>query len=429
MTRIKYISNLNWSFFERIIHVVNVLIVGILLARYLGPEKLGVLTYVQSYITIFVFLVGLGLDNIAIREIVKNPEKSGEIVGTSFIMMLVMSFAVILIINITSQKFENSEEINLLIAILSLSVIGHVFTIFVSYARAKVNIKPISVTIILSEIILLITKLILIEAQAPLLYFVIIDVLNILIIGVCYAIIYRQSSDQYKSLSFSVSFAKKLLRDSWPLMLSSGMIVLYMRIDQIMIKEMLEFSELGKYAVSVRVSESWYFIPMVITSVFFPLLINAKKSGGVEYKLQLERMFFVVLWIAVFAAIFVSYFSEEIIFNLFGKEFNGSQDVLIIQAFVGIFVSMGYVNGKWIIIENYTKLEMIRSLIGLILNIILNLLLIPVYGINGAAIATLITMLFTSNILFLFNRKTRDLFFLQNKSLFKFKMAINSLKS
>ncbi len=420
MTSAKYISNLNWSFLERVIHIVNVLIVGVLLARYLGPERLGVLTYVQSYIAIFGFLVGLGLDNVAIREIVKYPKKSGEIVGTSLGLMLITFFVVILLVNITSNEFENTEEINLLIAILSLGMISHVFAIFVYYARAKVNIKSISVTVILSEIVLLIVKIILIEIKAPLLYFVIIDTLNILILSICYTIIYRKSNDSYKSLSFSIPFAKKILKDSWPLMLSSGMIILYMRVDQIMIKEMLTFSELGSYAVSVRISESWYFLPMIITSTLFPMIITAKELGEDEYKLRMNQLFSVTIWIAILMCLVILIYSENIIFILFGEEFSMASEVLQIQAFAGIFVAMGYVNGKWMVAENYTKLSLLRNIYGLIINVVLNLALIPLYGIKGAAISTLVSVLFSSNLLLLFFKSTKEIFIMQNKSIFNF---------
>jgi O-antigen/teichoic acid export membrane protein len=420
MTSTKYISNLNWSFLERVIHIVNVLIVGVLLARYLGPERLGVLTYVQSYIAIFGFLVGLGLDNVAIREIVKYPKKSGEIVGTSLGLMLITFFFVILLVNITSNEFENTEEINLLIAILSLGMISHVFAIFVCYARAKVNIKSISVAVILSEIVLLIVKIILIEVKAPLLYFVIIDTLNILILSICFTIFYRQSNDPYKSLSFSIPFARKILKDSWPLMLSSGVIIFYMRVDQIMIKEMLTFSELGSYAVSVRISESWYFLPMIITITLFPMIITAKELGEDEYKLRMAQLFSVTIWIAILMSLIILIFSENIISILFGEEFGMASEVLKIQAFAGIFVAMGYVNGKWMVAENYTKLSLLRHIYGLIINFVLNLILIPLYGINGAAISTLVAVLFSSNLLLLFFKSTKEIFIMQNKSIFNF---------
>ncbi len=419
----KYIINLLWTFFEKIIHLISVLIVGILLARYLGPEQYGVLAYVQSYVAMFGFLVGLGLDSITVREIVKSPDKSNAIVATSFSLKLFMSFIIIFIINITSYKFNDSEEINLMMAILSLSLIYQAFYVFVNYFQAKVNIRAISILIVLSNIILIIVKIALIVNESSLINFIIVDVVVLMLLGISYFFVYKayQRLDNfYKLFTFDFSIAKKMLLDSWPLMLSSGAIMLYMRLDQVMIKEMLTLEDLGNYAVSVRISEAWYFIPMIISGVLYPSIIKAKETSIDLYNLRFEQLFFLTLWIGILLSLFIFIFSDNIIQILFGNQFNIAGSALSILAFTGIFVSMGYVNGKYMIIENFTRLELVRSLAGLGVNVCLNIILIPLYGINGAALSTLVSVMVSADLMMFFNKKTRKMFYLQNISLFKF---------
>jgi len=200
-------------------------------------------------------------------------------------------------------------------------------------------------------------------------------------------------------------------------MISSGAILLYMRLDQVMIKNMISLEELGFYSVSIKIAESWYFIPMLISSVMYPLLIEAKKSNDL-YMHRLKQLFFSCIMVSLTCSVLLFIFSDFIIEILFGKLFSGSKITLSILSIGGIFVGMGYVNGKWMVIENFTKLSLIRNLLGLFINIFLNLYLIPKYGIIGAAISTVLSLAFASYFFFLIIKKTRKIFYLQTKSIF-----------
>ena len=428
----RYITNLIWTFVEKVIHLFSVLVVGVLLARYLGPEQYGVLTYAQSYVAMFGFLVGLGLDSITVREIVKNPGKSDIIVGTAFWLKLSMSVIIIAVINLSSFGFNDDKQTQLLVVVLSLSLVYQAFYVFVNFFQAKVNIRYISILIVISNLLLIITKLFLIANESSLLGFIIIDSSVLIMLGLSYYFLYSSNNNLniFKLLVFDLSFAKKMLMDSWPLMISSGAIVLYMRLDQIMIKEMLSLEDLGNYAVSVRISESWYFIPMIISGVLYPSIIKAKEVDLELYHLRLKQLFFTTIWIAIIFAFFLLYFSGDIITMLFGNKYSTENNVLSILAFAGIFVAMGYVNGKWMIAENYTKIELVRNVFGLVVNVILNIILIPIYGIDGAAISTLISIFFASNAVLFFYKKTRKIFYMQNMSIFDYKIIkiINRFK-
>lgn len=426
----KYVTNLLWTFSEKIIHLISVLVVGVLLARYLGPEQYGILTYTQSYVAMFGFIVGLGLDSITVREIVKNPEKSDIIVGTAFGLKLSMSFIIIIIINLTSFGFNDDKQIKLMIAVLSLSLVYQAFYVFVNYFQAKVNIRYISILIVVSDLISITSKVILIANESSLLGFIIVDTAVLMILGLSYYFVYKTNNNInfYKLIVFDFSFAKKMLLDSWPLLISSGAIMLYMRLDQIMIKEMLSLKDLGNYAVSVRISESWYFIPMIISGVLYPSIIKAKENTIESYHLRLQQLFLITIWLAIFFAFLLVFFSDYIILILFGNQFSTENNVLSILAFAGIFVSMGYVNGKWMITENYTKIELFRNVLGLCVNVLLNLILIPSYGINGAAISTLISIFVAADLVFLFFKKTRKMFYMQNISFLDFRVLKTVLK-
>jgi len=169
---------------------------------------------------------------------------------------------------------------------------------------------------------------------------------------------------------------------------------------------------------------------MIISGVLYPSIIKAKEVDLELYHLRLKQLFFTTIWIAIIFAFFLLYFSGDIITMLFGNKYSTENNVLSILAFAGIFVAMGYVNGKWMIAENYTKIELVRNVFGLVVNVILNIILIPIYGIDGAAISTLISIFFASNAVLFFYKKTRKIFYMQNMSIFDYKIIkiINRFK-
>lgn len=415
----KYGSNLIWTFVEKFLSLISVLIIGVLLARYLGPEKFGVLSYSQSFVAMFSFLISLGLDGIIVREIVKAPHKTSAIISTSFSMKIIALLGVILLINLLSFRFNDEFEIKLIISIISLNLLKEPFNVFANYFQAIVKIQKISLVIIISKIALIILKLLLIYLKYSLISFVIVDSAVLVLAAIFYFILYvKHRNIKYKDiLKFDRKISIKLLNDSWPLMISSGAIMLYMRLDQLMIKNMLSLEELGLYSVSVKVAESWYFIPMLVSSVMYPLLIEAKKNNDL-YTHRLKQLFFSCIILSLSFSFLIFIFSDFIIEILFGKLFSGSVITLSILSIGGVFVGMGYVNGKWMVIENFTKLSLIRNVVGLVINIILNLYLIPKYGVIGAAFSTVMSLAFSSYFFFFFTKKTRKIFYLQTKSIF-----------
>tara|TARA_B110001452_G_scaffold267584_1_gene278246 strand:+ start:2409 stop:3707 length:1299 start_codon:yes stop_codon:yes gene_type:complete len=415
----KYSTNIGWTLIEKLLSLVSALIIGVLVIRYLGPEQFGLLSYSLSYVAIFSFLVSLGLDGIVVREIVRNPKDSNIIVTTSFVMKLLVLLIVVLIINTISSYSNDSIELKLIIFVTSLNLLQEPFNVFFNYFQAIVKIKNISLSIIGSKLAVIILKLLLIYFQCNLIYFVIVDSIIIVSLSIIYLILYLKHTKVhvFDVFKFDKKIAVFLLKDSWPLMISSGAILMYMRLDQIMIKDMLSLTDLGFYSTSVKLAEAWYFIPMTITSVMFPMLIKAKKLTFQMYEHRLKQLFFACFITSLFFCVPIYLFSDLIIKSIFGIEYMASSSPLKILSLAGLFVSMGYVNGKWMVVENYTKLSLLRNVIGLIINILLNLYLIPIYGINGAAFSTVISILFSANLFFLFHKKTRKMFITQNKSM------------
>lgn len=187
---------------------------------------------------------------------------------------------------------------------------------------------------------------------------------------------------------FELGTGKTMLKSAWPLILSGIGIILYMRVDQIMIKEMLGEKEVGLYSAAIRLSEAWYFVPVIVTTSLFPAILNAKKVNPKLYNERIEWLYAIMTYSAVGVALPVTFMADSIVVALYGGLYQGAGLVLAMHIWAGIFVALGVVNGSWFLAENLQKIAMINTFIGVAVNVILNYFLIPIYGIAGVAFAT-----------------------------------------
>ena len=201
-------------------------------------------------------------------------------------------------------------------------------------------------------------------------------------------------------------------------------IMVYMRIDQVMIKVMLDNEAAGNYAAAVKLSEAWYFVPMVITQSFFPAILDAKKQSEQAYYVRLQRLYDLLVWLSIGVALPITILSKWVIVSLYGVAYSQGGAVLSIHIWAGLFVAMGVANSKWLLVENLQIISLINTTIGAFINIILNLILIPLYGIVGAALATVISYSLAAYFFLLVHVKSRKSFFFLTKSL----NLLNSLR-
>lgn len=401
---------------ERIIRMVVALFVGVYVARYLGPAQLGLLSYAGSFVGLFVALATLGLDGIVVRELVKTPGRRNELLGTAFglkiggsILMWLMIFAAIPITN-------NDIQTNNIIAIIAFATIFQAFNVIDFNYQAEVKSKYVVHAQLVQLLISSIAKLVLIFIQAPLIWFAWVSCLDAIVFAVGLVVMYLRNSGNIWMWQWRWQVAKALLRDSWPLILSGMVIMIYMRIDQVMIKEMLGAEEVGLYAAAVRLSEVWYFIPMAITSSLFPAIVSAKKQSEELYYQRLQKLYDLMVWMAIAIALPTTFLAPWVIELLYGEAYIGAANVLSIHIWAGVFVFLGVASGKWFLSENLQVLSFYRTLMGAIINVILNIILIKKYGISGAALATLVAQISASYIFNLLHIRTRKTFWMETKA-------------
>jgi len=415
---LRYLKNTSWLMGEKFFRIIAAFLIGVWVTRYLGPERFGVLSYAQSFVAIFGAFSSLGLNDIITREMVKTEGRKNVLLGTAFGLqtfgsLIVMFFLLVSILY--SDKDPLTEKI---IIIFGLITFINSFGVIGSYFNSRVRSKFIAIPSFIGLLLSSVVKIILIYAEAPLLYFVYLLVFDMLFIVGGQIWFYQKEERSILHWKFSFKVAKTLLKDSWPLILSSIVISIYMKIDQVMIQELINNKAVGEYSAAVRLSEAWYFIPTVICASLFPAIINAKAKSAILYKSRLQRLYDLMVVLGLSIAIPVTFLSDWIIQLLYGEVFASAAPVLNIHIWTGIFVFLGVANQKWFINENLQKYNILCLGFGMVSNVVLNFIMIPSYGIVGAAYASLISQLIASVLGPIVFSKTRESFFMMLKSLF-----------
>lgn len=417
---LKYFKNTSWLFTEKILRLISAIVIGSLIARYLGPSDFGVLNYALSFVVIFTPLTTLGLENIMVRDLVQEKDKKETILGTAFGLRVGGSFLLILTLLFVFQFITIEKHTSFYIIIIAFSYCFQSFDIINFFFQSKVLSKYAVFSGIFMLIISAFVKLFLIYSKATLVSFVYVILLDAILVAIGLIFFYFKIGQTIKKWSFDFSIAKRLLSDSWPLLLSGIFVIMYMRIDQIMIKEMLGNEAVGNYVAAVKLSEAWYFVPVVIVSSLFPAILNSKKINEKIYYNRIQKLFNLLTRIAIVIAILVTFLSDWVIHFLYGVDYLEASMVLKVHIWSSVFVFFGVVSSKWFVIENMQKIAFLRTSIGLLINIIANLYFIQKYGIVGAAISTLLSQMMATYIFDLFHAKTRKIFIMKSKSMLLF---------
>ena len=403
----KYFKNTGWAFAGRLFSLGMSFFVGALVARYLGPENYGIYNYVLSFVLIFVFLSSFGIDNILGREIIQYKEQRQSILNTAFTLKIIGGLTVIFITTFASFFiFKNTFFTSVLITIYSAHLLLLSLNVIETFFTSTVQYKYIFIGQFISTLVVSAFKIFLVLAGFGIKWFIISLILETFVYSSVLLFLFRR---QGMKLSFNLNthLAKKMLRDSWPFILSSAFYFIYTRVDQVMIGKMVDNNALGIYAAGVKPAEIWYFIPSLICSSIGPAVMNAKINNDKVYKNRLKKLFYLIIGLSVAIALFEFVFAKFIIVFLFGKTYLASVEILKVYTWAGVSVSLLTVIQMYLTFENKTKTIMVSSFVGAFVNIALNLLFIPKFGIIGSAYATLISYSSIPLIILLINKRLK----------------------
>lgn len=414
----RYFANTSWMFAEQILRMVAGLLVGIWVARYLGPEQFGVFSYAIAFAAIFSSIAKLGLDGIVVRDLVREPNQRDLYLGTAFWLKLGGAIVTLGAIAFAVQLTSNDRTTNFYIFIIASGTIFQSFEVIDFYFQSKVLSKFVSLCKMTQLLLSSLLKIYFVLTGADLIYFVLVSLVDqaTLAVTLCIAYRYQKLGGFYRH--FELMKAKKLFNDSWPIIVASFVLMIQARIDQVMLKGMIGSAELGYYSSAIRLIEVFGFVPVILASSLFPAIVNAKKTSTELYKNRLSNLYRIMMLLFLIVAIPIYFFGNYIIIFLYKDAFAPAGQLFSLMAARLIFTNYGVVRGAYMMTENLMTYSMITMIVGALVNLLLNYFWIPSYHSIGAIWASIASFFVTTFVIDFFYHRTRENCISMIKSMF-----------
>jgi O-antigen/teichoic acid export membrane protein len=385
------LHNALWLLGDKVTKALCLLVISALLARHFGPQAYGKLAYALAFIAIFQGVANLGLDPITVREIATNRKRAPEIIGTVFGLRLMAGLILWSLSAYLAYLFSGNGQDDLLIVALvgGILLFQATDTIDLWFQSQGHNRKTVtaklSVYIVGSA-----ARLYLIYLNCPLWVFALMATIDTIILSTALSLMYKNFPME-RRWAFKQDQAIALLKEGWPFMLSGVAVLVYARIDQIMIKNMLDDYNLGIYSVAVLISGFFAVIPVSVCTAAAPYVANLKNDSHDRYMRAISLLALALVIFAIGISAFIYVTAGPIINLLYGEPYAAASAVLRIHIFSTIPLFLGVAQSLWIVNEKKGRIHLYKTATGAIASVVLNLILIPGYGINAAAYVTIIT--------------------------------------
>lgn len=413
----KIVANTGWLFADKILRMGGSLLVGVWIARYLGVKDFGLLNYAIAFVALFNPIALLGLDGIVVRQLSTATAKETEILGSTLCLKIAAGICCLLLSVVAIGIARPGDSISTtLVAILSLSGIAQAFDAIDFWFQSQVESKYAVIAKNTAFAIVVLLRVLAILMKASLVVFAWISVVEIVIASVGLVIVYQRRGFSMWQWRWTPQVARNLLAEGWPLIFSSLAIVIYMRIDQIMIGNIIDDRAVGIYSAAVKISEVWYFIPVSVATSVAPTIYQAKQVSKQLYYQRLERLNRSLVLLSLALTIPMIFIAQPLVTLLFGSHYLEATNILIVHIWTAIFVFTGVATSSWFTAEGLNQLSMYKTVLGALINMSLNSWLIPIYGGLGAAIATVISQACAAFFLNAVHPQTREIFYLQLRS-------------
>lgn len=384
-TKAAIVQNFFWAVLGKFVTLLSGLVVGIIIARYLGPEQYGLMNYVISYVLLFQTFAIFGLDAIEIREEARGAVDYRLVVGTAFGLKVILGCLFMGLVILTSWLMDADAYTTALVAIYSLTIVFNAFSVIRNYFFAIVQNEYVVKSEITRTLICIAIKLVLLWMQASLTVFMIAYMLDIVILSGGYIVVYHAKVGQIRQWKFSANYARYLLKESFPLLLTSAAVIIYQRIDQVMIGQMIDNESVGFFSVAAKFVEILIFIPMILSQTITPILVKAREHSQKDYQTKAQQFMNLSVWLTLLASALVSCIAYWLVKYTFGEVYLPAVAILQVMSFKAASVALSNTAGAMLVTEGLQRYVFFRDGLGCIFCIALNYFLLPRYGILAAA--------------------------------------------
>lgn len=387
----RVLSNMSWVGGEQILRMGVGLLVTLALARYLGPELFGTYNLILATVGIVAAIVPLASDQVIQRELVANPLREHQIIGTAAALRAMATAVAILVSVLAILWIERDHSDRVWLAALgAATLVFQPFEIISVWFASKLKIRNITLAKSLSFLVVSVARIAAIAASASILVFLALLGLEAALTAAGIVFAFRMEGKSMMTWRITRRDLKQLFDNSWPLLIGGVASTLYMRFDIVMLAAMKGDGEVGIYGAATRLSEAWYFIPMALMGALQPVLFQLHATDPARFRERLRQTYTGLGFMSLLIAVFVSFIAVWLCTSLFGPKYAQAGEVLAVHIWAAIPVFLGVVSTSFLVAENHGRIAMYRTIMGLAVNVVLNLLLIPHYGAYGAALSTLV---------------------------------------
>ena len=391
----KVARNASWIIGCKLVQSILGFVLNMLTARFLGKSSFGSITYAMAVVSFVVPLMRLGFGNIMVQEIVQHPEREGKAMGTGVFLNLVSAFACIG--GVTAFAFvanPGEKETVIICALYGVKLIFEATDLMSYWYQAKLMAKYSSVISLVVHFVVLGYKIYILATSKSVYWFAVTSALEYLLCSVGMYIIYHIKKTQ--KLSISLKLGKELINKGKHYILSSMMVMIFAETDKIMLKGLIDSSATALYSTATILAGATGFFFAAIIDSFRPWIFEAQKTDEELFKNRLKMLYSFIIYISLLQSIVMTIFAKPIVLLTYGAEYYDSIGALRIVVWYTTFSYLGSVRNIWILANNKQKYLWVINLFGAGANVVLNITLIPFMGIYGAAIASLVTQIFTN---------------------------------
>jgi|GEM_PF-5365426 len=414
MARASVLSNMLWMLSSNLLNNGVNFLVFVVTARYVGASDFGSLSYVFAIASLFSMLGQMGLDGLLSRELLEEPtEERPVILGTAWLLRFFgYLLGALLAIGYGLAMPSHTALERELFLIASLFVFSNVFnSIPENWLKTMHEARSASKARIMGSVTGGILKIGAVMLGGGVVAISLFHLLGLLLISAGMYLFYRRKGGPAPRLwRFSGARARALLGESWRVFASAILWVIYLRIDVMILRQLTDAETVGTYAIATRLAEMSYVLPSALIVASFPSIMAAKQQSAADYHARTRDLLQILSFSGITVMLVIWVFALVALVPLFGAQYAASVPIVMIYMLSTPFMFLHYAVARWILIERQTLFGMIADIIGVLLNIVLNLVLIPRLGAQGAAIATIISYSWVSCFSLLATSKTRKLF-------------------
>lgn len=403
----KTIKNAGWLIGGKVAQMLINFVVGVLTARYLGPDNSGVVDYAAAYVAFFSAFCTLGINSVLVKEFVQRPGQEGTILGTSIFLRAVSSLLSALTIICVVSFLDAGEPVT--IAVVALSTIGmvfHVLEVFHYWFQSRLQSKVTAIVSLIAYAVTAAYKVILLVTGSGVIPFAVATSVEYICVGLLLLFAYRKHRGG--KLRVSMSYGRELLRLSCYFILPSLMVSVYSQTDKIMLKQMISDTEIGYYGRAVSLSTVWCFVLQAIIDSVYPSIMQAYGKDEQTFQKRNKQLYAIVFYLSLTVSAGFTLLAKPIVTILLGDAYLGAVAPLRIITWYTAFSYLGVARNPWIVCQNKQKYMLPVYIISALANVILNLIFIPMWGASGAAVASLAAQVLTTMVVPFFIKPLRE---------------------